>query len=94
MATKLTKPVHRKVDGIERKGIVVSMLPNRTLGFRAHGTRRTHTVTIERAYQLACEVTIESKRKEREKAKAEARKAKGLPPLRKLAKRGLIGASR
>ena len=92
--TKLTKPVKRKVEGIERRPISVTLHPNKTIGFRAHKSRTEHVVTIARAYRLACEVTIEQKRKDREKARAEARKAKGLPPLRKLVSRGLIGGSR
>lgn len=92
--TKLTKPVRRKIDGIERRGIVVTLYPNATLGFRAAKTRTEHVVPVSRAYRLACEVTIEAKRKAREKEKAEARKAKGLPPLKKLVSRGLLGVGR
>ena len=90
MATRLTKPVRRKLDGIDRNGIILSIYPNQTIGLRPFRCRTEYVVQVSRVYKLACEVKAEADRRAKEAKKADARKAKGLPPLVRSVKRGLL----
>jgi hypothetical protein len=92
--TKLTKAVRRKLDSIERHGLVITLYPGGTIGLRAGKTRREHVVTVSRVYRLALEMTAENNRRIKEKAKDAARIAKGLPPRRRLVSRGLLATSK
>lgn len=89
--TKLAKPVRRSIDAVERRGLVVTLYPNATIGLRPCRTRREHVVSLSRVYRLACEQTAEADRQARINKRAEARAAKGLPPVRRLVSRGLLG---
>jgi hypothetical protein len=88
--TKLTKPVKRTVEGIERRPLVVALYPNRTIGLRVAKTRTEFVVTLARVYRLACEVTAEARKKDKEQAREQARRDAGLPPRRRLVSRGLL----
>ncbi len=87
--TRLTKPVRRLVQGK-----VVTLYPHGVIGLREYKRRREHFIPVGMVYTRACWVTAESEKKQREQKRQDARKARGLPPLKKLVSRGLIGGSR
>lgn len=90
MATLLTKPVRRKLNAVERRGIVVTLYPNATLGLRVAKTRTEHVVPVGRIYRLAVEMSIEAARIAKERAKNGRRAERGLPPLPRFVKRGKL----
>lgn len=87
--TALTKPVRRKVS-LGGRPVVVTLYPSGVVGVRELRRRREHLVPLGRVYRLAVEVTVEAERKEREAARARARAERGLPPVRRLVRRGLL----
>lgn len=92
-ATALTKPVRRAVPEMaicRGRKLVVTLYPNQTIGLRIARTRREHVVPLARVFRLACEVTAEADRLARAARREAARREKGLPPRRRLVKRGLL----
>ncbi len=88
--TKLTKEVRRSTEGIDRRPVVVTLYPNRTIGFRLLRCRREFTLPLARAYRMAVEATAEANRRARQEKRNEERKARGLTPRRRLVSRGLL----
>ncbi len=84
--TRLTKPVKRRWQAF-----IVTVYPNGLLGIREFRRRKEHQVPLARCFRMACEITIEAQRKEKARLKNEARAAKGLPPVKRLVSRGLLG---
>lgn len=87
--TRLTKPVRRKWQAF-----VITIHPNGLLGLREFRRRKEHLVPLSRCFRLACEITIEAAKKEKQRQRDEARREKGLPPVRRLVSRGLLGGGR
>jgi len=91
MATRLTKPVRRRVEAVERHGLIVTLYPNATVGLRPHRARREHIVPLGQVYRLAVAITGEADRQARASGREAARVAAGLPPRRRLVTRGKLG---
>lgn len=88
--TALNRPVRRTVPGIERRGVVITLYPNQTIGLRAKRTRREHVIPLASVYRLAVEMTLVDEQRRRDEAREEARRAAGRPPRRRLVNRGLL----
>lgn len=88
--TVLTRPVRRTIPGVERRGLVVTLYPNQTIGLRARRTRKEHVVPLAVVYRLAVEATVMAERQRRADARDQARRAAGRPPQRRLVNRGLL----
>lgn len=58
--TTLTRPVRREVNAHYHKPIIVEIDPERGLGFREKGARKTYYLPVMTAYRLA----VLSERKE------------------------------
>jgi len=87
MATLLTRPVTRIVEGWCKRGVfglgahtnrplVVTLMPGGIIRFREKGRQKYMEVAIESCYNLALKAEVESQR--REKAKRKRMKKRGL----------------
>ena len=90
MATALTRPVVRKIDGIERRGLVVTLYPNQTIGLRPARTRTEHVLPLARVYRWAVEATIAARTRRAAEDREARRLATGQAPRHHLVHRGLL----
>jgi hypothetical protein len=88
--TALNRPVRRTVNGIERRGLVVTLYPNQTIGLRPARTRKEHIVPLASVYRLAVEMTLVDEQRHRDEAREQARLVAGRPPRRRVVNRGLL----
>lgn len=75
---ELRKAVRRKVEGLDRRPVVVTLHPNGTIGLRAVRTRHEFTLPLARVYRWAVEAEVEQRKEERRKKRAKGLVSRGL----------------
>jgi len=65
--TTLHAPVTRRVAGVVREDLVVTLYPSHLLGIRALRTRREYTLPLATIYRLAIEADLAARRAARRK---------------------------
>lgn len=63
--TELKRAIRRKVTGVLREALIVTVYPGGVIGIRAHRTRREYQLPLVTIYKVAIEVDLARQRAER-----------------------------